>query len=72
MGDVKANMVLSEDEKKDKNVFKQIIIENWEEFKKNIHHMTNRFMRKLSKKQCFAEQSRVDILSIGVWIAERD
>jgi len=39
--------VITEEEKKDKNIFKQIIEENWEDFKKKYPSYNKPYMKKL-------------------------
>jgi len=70
MGDIR-RMKLSSEEKQDKNIFKRILAENWEEFKKSIRHTTRPIMKKLSRKQYFAVMNRAVILNIGARIVEK-
>ena len=59
--------MITEEEKKDKNIFKQIIEENWEDFKK----YNKPYYEEVIKRHCYVGQSREDIRSIDVWNADR-
>lgn len=61
-------MKLTDDEKKDKNVFKQIITENWERFKKKYPSYNKPYYEETIQKHCFVVQNRVDILSTDAYI----
>jgi len=63
--------VITEEEKKDKNIFKQIIEENWEDFKKKYPSYNKPYYEEVIKRHCYVGQSREDIRSIDVWNADR-
>jgi len=63
--------VITEEEKKDKNIFKQIIEENWEDFKKKYPSYNKPYYEEVIKKTLLCGSEQGDIRSIDVWNADR-